>query len=202
MEFQRGQTIIVEGEPANSFFNVTSGVVKLLRSLPSGRIQIVGFRQPGEFFGIAEGEKYTSSAEAITCGTVCRFSRAGLENELRTYPELQTRLLFMSFKQLTASQEQALMLGRMTAREKVASFLMLYGYRSLHDHIKQKQWAMLPMSRAEIADFLGLTIETVSRTLTSLARDEIIAVGRKSHFIQVIDPAALAHATGSSRQDV
>jgi CRP/FNR family transcriptional regulator len=198
IEFQRRQTIIVEREPAIYFFNVISGLVKLLRSLPNGRIQIVGFRQPGEFFGSTVGETYTASAEAITCSTICRFSRSGLEHELRASPRLQTRVLHMSFKQLSASQDQVLILGCMTAREKVAHFLMDYTCRSFRDNNRPQRWTKLPMNRSEIADFLGLTVETVSRTLSSLANEEIITVGRTSHSIQVINPDKLAHAAGAS----
>jgi CRP/FNR family transcriptional regulator len=199
IESRRHQTLFIEGEKATSFFSVVSGMVKLCRSLPDGRTQIVGFRRPGEFFGAVVGDKYTTSAEAITSTTVCCFSRSDLTQQLEASPRLQTRLLDMGLKQLSDAQGLVLILGRMTAREKVASFLTIYCCCSFHDGTKPLRWAKLSMSRSEIGDFLGLTIETVSRVLTSLASEEIIAIGRRSHSIQIVNPDALARAAADCK---
>ena len=121
VQFGPRQTIIREGDLATSIFNVVSGTVKLFRSLPDGLTHIVGFRMPGELFATSGKEAYTSSAESITPVELCCFPRSWLTGELRGYPGLQTQLLNMSYGQLAASEDQILLLGRMTAREKVAS---------------------------------------------------------------------------------
>jgi CRP/FNR family transcriptional regulator len=195
------QSVMVEGEPATSLFIVFSGIVKLLRSLPDGRTQIVGFRQPGEHFGLGERDTCTTSAEASADTVLCRFSRPELAELRRTSPQLKKYMQRESLRQLTATQDQVLMLGRMTARERVANFLLVHGYRSPDDTARPLRFAKLPMSRAEIADYLGLTVETVSRTLAALAHEEIIAIGQKSHSIHVINPAALASNARSALQE-
>jgi CRP/FNR family transcriptional regulator len=196
IHYEPHQTIVCEGELATSIFNVVSGVVKLSRSLPDGRTHIIGFRLPGELFATSENDTYTSSAEAITQVGLCAFPRSFLTREVRDYPRLQTRLLSLSYRQLAASEDQILLLGRMTAREKVARFLCVYGRKPFCDDKKQLQRAQLPMNRIEIAGFLGLTVETVSRILSSLRRGGIITVGRTSHSIHVADVDALERVAG------
>ena len=198
VRYEPRQTIICEGEPAISIFNVVSGVVKLTRSLPDGRTHIIGFRLPGELFATSENDTYTSSAEAITAVELCRFSRSFLTRGVRDYPRLQTRLLNLSYKQLAASEDQVLLLGQMTAQEKVARFLCVYGRKPFCNDKKQLQCAQLPMNRIEIAGFLGLTVETVSRVLSSFRRNGIITVGRASHAIHVVDLDALERVAGIS----
>ncbi len=194
VEFKPRQTVMVEGEPATSLFIVTCGIVKLLRSLPDGRTQIVGFRQAGEYFGLGERDTYTTSAEAISGTRLCRFSRPDVAAMRRALPQLKKYMDRESLRQLTAAQDQLLLLGQMTAREKVANFLMVYGYRAPGDTARPQRLAKLPMSRSEIADFLGLTVETVSRMLAALAHEEIIAIGQKTHSVHVLNPVALAGA--------
>jgi CRP/FNR family transcriptional regulator len=161
IDFKRGQTVISEGEPAADFFNVTSGTVKLYKLLPDGRQQITGFASTGYFLGLAVSIAYAFSAEAVEDVRLCRFSRVKLRRLLDDFPALQKRLLETACNELASAQEQMLLLGRKTATEKVASFLMAWSLAgapcATGDHVH------LPMTRGEIADYLGLTIETVSR---------------------------------------
>ena len=162
--------IIDEGEPADYLFNVTQGAVKLYKLLPDGRRQITGFLFAGDFLGIAMNEKYAYSAEAVDRVSLCRFPRNKLERLLDEIPKLEKRLLGMASNELVQAQDQILLLGRKTAREKVVSFLL-----NLTDRAVKRGGApspvALPMGRADIADYLGLTTETVSRTITNLKRD-------------------------------
>ncbi len=125
MEAQPGTTFIDEGEPASSFFNVTGGTAKLYKLLPDGRRQITGFASAGHFLGLAVSDTYAFSAEAIDTVLYCRFSRPRLRTLLDDFPLMEKRLLEVASNELVAAQEQMLLLGRKTARERLASFLML-----------------------------------------------------------------------------
>lgn len=194
VRFERRQTIVCEGATAVSLFNIVSGVVKLYRSLPDGRTQIVGIRLPGEFFAIADGEKYTATAEALTSVVVCRFSRSRLKQLMQQFPQIQAKLLEMSYRHLAAAQDQIFLLGRKTAREKVASFLMRYSGK--FDPERMDKYRRVPMTRTEIADFLGLTTETVSRVLTSFAREKLVAIDL-SHSVRLLNIDLLRKIAGN-----
>jgi CRP/FNR family transcriptional regulator len=196
IRFERRQTIVHEGEPAISFFNIVSGVVKLCRSLPDGRTQIIGFRFPGEFFAVSDSETYTTTAETLTSVEVCRFPRSRLKRLTQAFPPLQTRLLEMSYRHLSTLEDQIFLLGRKTAREKIASFLLQYGEKFEQDIAEKGSCINLPMTRTEIADFLGLTTETVSRVLTSLTSEKIITVGM-SHSIRLMNIDLLRRYSGN-----
>ena len=195
VHFDRRETIIREGDPAVSFFNVTSGVVKLYRSLSDGRTQIIGFRFPGDFFAVSETKRHTKTAEAVTHVEVCRFSRSWLKRLMSQFPQLQARFLQMSYRDLASWEDQIFLLGRKTAREKIASFLLRYGRDPRRNEIEKYRHIDLPMTRTEIADFLGLTTETVSRVLTRLAREKVITVGT-SRSIRLTDIDSLRHISG------
>ena len=196
VRFDRRRIIVSEGEPATSFFNIVSGVVKLCRSLPDGRTQIIGFRFPGEFFAISDAETYATTAESLTAVEACQFPRARLKRLMQTFPQVQTRLLDMSYRYLAASEDQIFLLGRKTAKEKVASFLLSYSARFCAEQAGTGHRLDLPMTRTEIADFLGLTTETVSRILTGLVREKAIAVGL-SHSVRLLNTGLLRHLSGN-----
>jgi len=196
VRFDRRQTIAREGDPAASFFNIVSGVVKLCRSLADGRTQIIGFRFPGDFFAISDTETYTTTVEALTFVEVCKFPRSRLKRLTQQFPHTQTRLLEMSFSHLAASEDQIFLLGRKTAKEKLASFLLRYGEKFERGMTDKSGQINLPMTRTEIADFLGLTTETVSRVLTSLARENVITVGL-SHSVRLLNVDLLRRISGN-----
>jgi CRP/FNR family transcriptional regulator len=174
-EVDAGRCFIEEGEPAESFFNITSGTAKLYKLLPDGRRQITGFAGPGHFLGLAVSANYAFSAEAIEPVRFCRFSRPKLKGLLTDFPGLERRLLEVAANELVAAQEQMLLLGRKTARERLASFLLA---RAAPDApcATPPERITLPMTRGDIADYLGLTIETVSRTLSRLRTDRLIEI--------------------------
>ncbi len=167
------QPIIDEGEVADYLFNVTDGAVKLYKLLPDGRRQITGFLFAGDFLGIAMNEKYAYSAEALGKVSLCRFPRRKLEALLDEFPKLEKRLLGMASNELVQAQDQILLLGRKTAQEKIVSFLLSLSDRAVKRGADPAP-ILLPMGRADIADYLGLTTETVSRTITHLKRDGLI----------------------------
>lgn len=167
-----GKTFIQEGEPASDFFIVTAGHVKIFTLMPDGRRQITGFGQAGDFLGLASGTNYAFSAEALGLLSLCRFSRAGLGALRREFPALESRLMEEASRELVQAQRRMLLLGRKTARERLASFLLEQHVRSPTREIV----IHLPMSRTGIADYLGLTIETVSRTLNALQREQLITI--------------------------
>ena len=161
-----GRLFITEGDPADHFFNVTAGTAKLFKLLPDGRRQVTGFAAPGSFLGLAVSSSYAFSAEAVEPVQVCRFSRPRLRRLLDDFPAMERRLLDVASNELVAAQEQMLLLGRKTARERVASFLL--ARRCGAGRLR------LPMARTDIADYLGLTVETVSRTMTRLRIERLI----------------------------
>lgn len=167
------QIVFQEGDPTDYLFNVVLGTVRLYKLLPDGRRQITGFLYPGDFLGLASSEGYSYSAEAVSEVCLCRFPRFKLEALIELYPGMGKRILALANDELAVAQDQMLLLGRKTAIEKVASFLLSLSERAA----KRGQGATcvsLPMARSEIADYLGLTTETVSRTLTRFKEDGII----------------------------
>ncbi len=189
IEIEAHQPIIDEGEPADYLFNVTGGAVKLYKLLPDGRRQITGFLFEGDFLGIAMNDLYNYSAEAVGRVTLCRFPRRKLELLLDEFPKLEKRLLAMASNELVQAQDQMLLLGRKTAREKIVSFLLSLSERAVKRGSGASPIA-LPMGRADIADYLGLTTETVSRTITRLKRSGAVRL-LPGGLIELPDAAVL-----------
>ena len=194
IEARAGRTFIDEGQPADCFFNVTAGSAKLFKLLPDGRRQITGFVGIGHFLGLAVSDTYAFSAEAMEPVRYCRFSRTRLRALLDDFPLMEKRLLEVAATELVAAQEQMLLLGRKTARERLASFLLLQSRQGLPCGSSRSRFT-LPMSRGDIADYLGLTIETVSRTLTRLRSERLIDMVSQSE-ISVLDPHRLESLAG------
>jgi CRP/FNR family transcriptional regulator len=194
-----GRTFIEEGDPAESFFNVTAGTAKLFKLLPDGRRQITGFASMGTFLGLAVSSIYAFGAEALEPMRICRFSRPKLRELLDDFPAMEKRLLEVASNELVAAQEQMLLLGRKTARERLASFLVARASclcNSVHPCGRIAEKVMLPMTRSDIADYLGLTIETVSRTLTRFKSERLIDIPSASEIL-IRDRSALESlATG------
>jgi CRP/FNR family transcriptional regulator len=168
-------TLFSQDEPADAVFNITEGVVRLYKLLPDGRRQIVGFALAGDFLGLALLDRYGVSADAVTDTKICRFSRKAFTSYVDTKPHLLRRLHEFASHELSLAQDQMVLLGRRSAEERIAAFLV--SLRERFARIGQSSVTLpLPMSRQDIADFLGLTIETVSRTFTKLAKDKTILV--------------------------
>ncbi len=189
-----GSTIFDEAEPATHVFNITSGGVKVYKLLADGRRAITGFLFPGDFLGLMHRESYAFSAEALSATKLCRFPREKLERLLEEMPKLEHRLLGLASHELAAAQDQMLLLGRKTAKERLASFFLLLS-NAARRHGRPDNPIELTMSRGDIADYLGLTIETVSRTVTHLKRDGIIQL-LEGNRIQLSRPAKLQELAG------
>jgi CRP/FNR family transcriptional regulator len=172
-EFADGDTIIDEGEPADHVFNVTGGVVRLFKLLADGRRAVTGFLFPGDFLGLTNRTTYLSSAEALGDVKLCRFPRTKLQDLFSDIPKLETRLLGMASNDLAAAQDQMVLLGRKSAGEKIASFLITLSDRQVARGVAPDP-ILVPMTRSDIADYLGLTTETVSRTFTQLKVKSLI----------------------------
>jgi CRP/FNR family transcriptional regulator, anaerobic regulatory protein len=193
-EVAGGSTFIEEAEPAHSFFNITRGTAKLFKLLPDGRRQITGFAGVGHFLGLAVSETYAFSAEAIEPVRFCRFPRTRLRALLDDYPAMEKRLLEVAANELVAAQEQMLLLGRKTARERMASFLVMQSRQGLGCRQPRGRFP-LPMTRSDIADYLGLTIETVSRTLTRFRSEGLIEIPGQSELV-ILNRRALERVAG------
>jgi CRP/FNR family transcriptional regulator len=158
-----------EGDRAAHVFTLVQGTAKLSRLLPDGREQVLGFRFAGDVLGYTGEEKHVFAARLLTTAQVCRLERRRLDGLFSRYPALERRLLDLCVQELAATREQLVTVGRRTAEARVAAFLL-----SLTEAGRRRQQpgAVLdmPMTRSDIADFLGLTIETVSRTLTAFRR--------------------------------
>jgi CRP/FNR family transcriptional regulator len=175
VRYESGHTLFGEGDAADALYNVTAGTVKLYKLLPDGRRQITGFLMTGDFLGLALNESYAYSAETVTDTSLCRFPRRKMEALLDEFPRMQRRLFSMASNELAAAQDQMLMLGRKSAREKICSFLLMLSQRAVRRGFKENP-VTVPMSRADIADYLGLTTETVSRTFTQLKTERVITL--------------------------
>jgi len=163
-----GETVFCEGEAADSVFEVVSGTLRLHKLLPDGRRQVTGFLCAGHLIGLAPEGTWVYTAEAITDVTLCRYRRPAFERLIDTVPGFARRVLTATSHELRVAQDQMLLLGRKTAPERVASFLLLMADQQGGGEIN------VPMGRNDIADYLGLTVETVCRTLTQLKRGKLI----------------------------
>lgn len=169
-----GDHLVDEGEPAQHVFNVTEGTLKIFKLMPDGRRQVMGFLFPGDFLGLIARDAYVSSAEAVTSVRLCRFRREQIEGLEEQFPKLEARLLRMARNELAEGQDQMLLLGRKTAKERIASFLLNLAARA-ERRDEPANPVHVPMSREDIGDYLGLTTETVSRTITRLKQAGLIA---------------------------
>jgi len=195
-----GQTIMSDETPVDFFANVISGAVKLTKTLPDGRQQIVGLLFAPDFLGRAFSKSNPYTAEAATDVEICTFPYVAFERLVAEYPDLQQRLFRHTLDELDAARDWMLLLGRKTAEEKVASFLLMLAKRSLlmgcqHTGPAEKATFELPLTRADMADYLGLTIETVSRQLTRLKTSNVIKLN-SNRLIAVPDIARLAQVAG------
>jgi CRP/FNR family transcriptional regulator len=189
VELPGRRTVIYEGDPADHLFIVSAGAVKLYKLLADGRRQITGFLYPGDFLGLAHNQSYAYSAETIGRVTLCRFLRRRFETMMEAHPAMEKRLLTMASNELVNVQEQMLLLGRKSAREKLTSFLLSLSRRAA-GRGQPDNPVELPMCRADIADFLGLTTETVSRTFTALKTTGVIRL-LSNERVELQDPNCL-----------
>ena len=189
MPFSRNAEIYGENEPADYLYKVVSGAVRTYKVLSDGRRQIGGFYLPGDIFGLECGDEHSFSAEAITDCKVLVIKRSCLVSLAARDGEVARQLWSMTAGELQRAQDHIMLLIK-TAQERVAGFLLEMASRGAT--VAEIE---LPMSRQDIADYLGLTIETVSRTLTQLEKSAAIAVPT-SRRIVLRNRAALNRMNG------
>jgi CRP-like cAMP-binding protein len=193
-----GQTIVLEGDPCSHCFRVLTGAVRMYKGTADGRRQLIDFLVAGDCFGLL-GAQYTCSSEAITYTTLSKTPRATLAAAVRAQPALAERLIEVAAAELARAHQHMLLLGRKNAQEKVASLLLELARRVGTDQAKPA--FRLPLSRQEMADHLGLTIETVSRTMTRLKEEGLIELPMP-HAVVLLRPAELATlAEGTARAE-
>ena len=184
--YARNEEIFAEGDPANCWFKVVSGAVRVCKLMADGRRHIAEFHFAGDCFGFDSLPERLFSAEAVSDAVIMRFPRRATERLIDESPKLARYLREMTLRDLANAQIRMLMLGRMSAPERVATFLL-----DLADRRDASRVLDLPMARADIADYLGLTIETVCRVLSSFKRDGMIDIPN-AHRIELRNRAALA----------
>jgi CRP/FNR family transcriptional regulator len=185
-----GQTLFHEGDPATRVFTVTRGTLKLYKLLPDGRRQVTGFMHPGDFLGMSMDDEHAFSAEALEDAQLCWFPRNRFDDFVEEHGSMERELYRMAAHELAAAQQQMVLLGRKTATERLASFLLLLPGRSKQVPGRAANFVSLPMSRSDIADYLGLTKETVSRVFSAFRRDRLIRL-HATHEVEILDGGGL-----------
>ncbi|MCU0801170.1 MAG: Crp/Fnr family transcriptional regulator [Rhodobacteraceae bacterium] len=183
--YQAGQTVIWSGDRMDFVASVVTGIATLTQTMEDGRRQMVGLLLPSDFVGRPGRSTAAYDVTATTDLVMCCFRKKPFEDLMTGTPHIAQRLLEMTLDELDAAREWMLLLGRKTAREKIASLLAIIARRdaSLKEP-RAKANAItfdLPLTREEMADYLGLTLETVSRQMSALKRDGVIVLDGKRH---------------------
>ncbi|MBM3643286.1 MAG: cyclic nucleotide-binding domain-containing protein [Alphaproteobacteria bacterium] len=167
LTWKRRERLFGSGDRARHVFNITEGTIALSRSLGDGRRHIFGFLLPGDFVGFESSGSHSCDAEALTDVRACRFDRPAFDAFMRANGDVALRLASLASNELAQSNDHEVLLSRKTAVERIATFLLDLKRRAGERHLRTKPLA-LPMTRAQIADYCGLTIETVSRVFGRL----------------------------------
>ena len=182
--FQAGQTIIWSGDRMEFVGSVVSGIATLTQTMEDGRRQMVGLLLPSDFVGRPGRSNAPFDVTATTDLVMCCFRKKPFEELMLTTPHIAQRLLEMTLDELDAAREWMLLLGRKTAREKIASLISNIARRDTSLHLAKKGGPFsvdLPLTREEMADYLGLTLETVSRQISALKKDGVITLEGNRH---------------------
>lgn len=185
-----GQPLFHEGDPATRVFTLTSGCLKLYKLLADGRRQVTGFMFPGDFLGISVDDEYAFTAESLTHSELCWFPRNRFDGFVEEHGAMERELYRVAAHELAAAQRQMVLLGRKTAAERVASFFLLLAGKVQKATGSPPRFIDLPMSRSDIADYLGLTKETVSRVLAALKRDRLVRLAALDR-VEILDREGL-----------
>jgi CRP/FNR family transcriptional regulator, anaerobic regulatory protein len=196
--FQAGQTVIWSGDRMDFVASVVSGIATLTQTMEDGRRQMVGLLLPSDFVGRPGRSSAPYDVTATTDLVMCCFRKKPFEEMMASTPHVAQRLLEMTLDELDAAREWMLLLGRKTAREKIASLLAIIARRDTGLKMRIAKGAIsfdLPLTREEMADYLGLTLETVSRQMSALKRDGVIELEDKRRIV-VPDFDLLSDETG------
>jgi CRP-like cAMP-binding protein len=197
VRFRRGERIYAEGDGADAVFNIISGVVKSYRKLPDGREHIVSFLFADDLIGLAQNGSYVNTAEAVTTATLYRIPAAPLQARLRNYPDLDFQVISKLCHELREAQRHAVLLSEQHAIAKVGLFLQM-----LETHQAARGQSMgevyFQMTRRDIAAYVAITPEAVTRSLRNLASRGAIAFRDRRH-VQIINRARLEAAISGTR---
>lgn len=196
--YQAGESIAWAGEKMEVLGSVVSGVATLSKTLIDGRRQMVGLLLPSDFIGRPGRENAPYDVVAANEVTICLFRKKPFERLVNDTPHLERRMLDMTLDELDAAREWMLLLGRKNAREKIASLLAIMARRDAilrHKDVVDGLRFVLPLTREAMADYLGLTIETVSRQISKLKKEGIIVLEESRHIL-VPNFAALLDEAG------
>ncbi len=194
-KLEPNEMLVEEGAPKVRVFSLTSGLLRLFTLLPDGRRQISGFLYPGDYLGLADDETYSQTAEAVVPSTLCCFSVSEMDELMNSYPALKDRLYVMTRDALRQSRDNQLVLGRLAPVEKLASFLLVLSAHAVRIGEPDNP-VHLPMNRTDIADYLGLTIETVSRCFTKLRVQGLIQLP-DANTVTILSHRSLAAVAGT-----
>ena len=183
---ERDTVLFYEGDAARAVYRVVEGMVRISCLLPDGRRHVVDFLQAGDVIGLTVAETHAHTAEAVTPATLCRMPRSRLEAAMDERPALARKLVARTQADLAAAHERLLLLGRKSVLERLATLLLL-----LRDRQPDSPVVPLPMGRTDIADYLGLTVETVSRNLSKLKSGGLIRL-LDTYTVEILDPERLA----------
>ena len=178
INYAQDSEIYADGDEVRSFYKVVSGVVRTCKFLSDGRRQINGFHSAGEIFGLEMAAEHTFFAEAVTDCTVIAYRWRGLQAMSGQGEQMVPQVFSYAMRCLERAQHHSLLLGRRSAAQKLAAFLLEMARAEVDDTVVD-----LAMTRQDIADYLGLTIETVSRTLSQFERDRIISLPSARHLL-------------------
>ena len=182
--YEAGQTIVWSGEPMDFVGSVVRGIATLTQTMEDGRTQMVGLLLPSDFVGRPGRRGAAYDVVATTDLVMCCFRKVPFEEMMSRTPHIAQRLLQMTLDELDAAREWMLVLGRKTAREKIASLLSIIARRDASLNLRPSDATIvfdLPLTREAMADYLGLTLETVSRQISALKRDGVIVLEGKRH---------------------
>lgn len=180
--FQAGQTVIWSGDRMDFVASVVTGIATLTQTMEDGRRQMVGLLLPSDFLGRPGRATTAYDVTAVTDLVMCCFRKRPFEEMITTTPAVSQRLLEMTLDELDAAREWMLLLGRKTAREKIASLVAIIARRDASLRLRPAKGKLsfdLPLTREAMADYLGLTLETVSRQISALRREGVIELEGK-----------------------
>ena len=197
--FDLGENIITEGEPTTYFYEIIDGTIALARNGRDGRRQILNFMGPRQILGVASTPGYPNLATALTPVVAIKYTRAHLENALATSPGFASQIRVILTRILESAHDHIYTIGQRVAIERLASFLLYlrstqarYAKNGPQSPVNELE---LPMTRLDIADFLGLTIETVSRAFSAMKKKKLIAF-KDSHSVKILNISALRELGG------
>lgn len=197
-KFEAGQRVVWSGDHMDFVASVVSGVATLTQTMEDGRTQMVGLLLPSDFVGRPGRATAAYDVVATTDLVMCCFRKAPFEGLMTRTPHIAQRLLQMTLDELDAAREWMLVLGRKSAREKIASLLSIIARRDASLHLGAIEGVLefdLPLTREAMADYLGLTLETVSRQISALKRDGVIELTGKRH-VRIPDMDRLMQEAG------